>query len=237
MQGSASGDFEHGYVQRLYRTDSNLSSDFPFKNGSSNNQMSICLFFSPESDMSWNCLTCKCGGYLPAGYSWGLSIWDDSGTKYVRFWIYYTSSWIDEAIAAVFPNGGAYVNDQWYHVGVTFDRTSKQAYMKLYDITEASATEVSDTFSNTMQLCTTDFSIGAHAPGASRYAFDGNIDELVVFGDILSEAEIDEIRAGTYRVGPAPLTFSSTSALGSYADSGPTGFLTHATALEDNLNA
>ena len=77
---------------------------------------------------------------------------------------------------------------KWYHFGVTFNNTTKDWQVRVWD-DDASTNLVNDsgTASNNMYLGTAPFAIGAqYNSGAMIRPFDGLIDEVVIFDDILT---------------------------------------------------
>ena len=63
------------------------------------------------------------------------------------------------------------------------------------------------TATNNIAITGAPFAIGAwYSGGTPSYHLDGLIDEVVVFSDILTTGEIDQIRQGTYAAVPPTTT-------------------------------
>jgi hypothetical protein len=192
-EGAASAVFNGHVSQGLLREDSSLSSDFPFKYGTSNDQMSLTAWFRLDNLDNWKAIAAKANTGNASLISWGLMWQVLDGRYYLTFYIYYTSDWVSDLLRVEFPNTP--VAGQWYHVGLTYDRATKAAYLKIYDATNDSSNEGNATFTHTMQLSSSaGFSVGNTTNFV--YRWNGNIDEVVVYKEIITEAKIDLIRQG-----------------------------------------
>ena len=205
-QGSACVDLEAGTVSQggayLSILDSSLSSDFPIKASYANTvQLSVCYWFKAES--------------LPSGATnddrKGLfSKWDWAGD---HDYVYNSFLYFDGSNPVVGTskgyNSGAdsessfhstvLQTGRWYHLGTTYDDSTKLVRMRLWDDTAKSVVDVTDTQVQSISLTTEALRVGLWGIYyASRYEFDGLVDEMVVFNDILTADEIDAIRSGTY---------------------------------------
>lgn len=195
-QGSASADFEASNGEYLYRTDANLSAGFPWKSGSSNNQISICGWFQCEANFAAT-------GYLIAKYTSdtnkkSLVLYRSSADQSLRLGIGHTSGATLETTAGLYT----LANGRWYHVGFTIDRSTKAWTLRLWDDTAQSVVaNTSGTWTNTPSLVDAPFVIGANAAATPANFWDGLVDEVVVFNDILAAGEIDQIRQGIYGAG------------------------------------
>lgn len=190
QQGDASGDFD-SLSDRLYCTDGNLDSGFPFKNGESNTVISSTGWFKIDA--------------LPSSAS--RYLWGKWAPSTVRSWLLYITS-SDKHLAIGIDTGGPtevldtgyeIQTGRWYHVGATYSSSTKAWTVRLWDDT-ASSVVYSDggTSTNAAQVSTATWAIGSNISTTA----DGHRDEIVVFNDILTTGEIDQIRAGTYS-GPA----------------------------------
>lgn len=176
-------------------TDAALDSGFPFKSGDTGKKISVCCWFKRDANDA-------------EGQEWLWSKWlqNVANQKSVRGGLY-----TDNAILCVGYNAGASEEDhtlvyeiktgQWYHVGMTYNDSNRSYRIRLWDDTASTVQEATGTFDNNAYVGTADWVVGSYAP-TDLYAWHGQIDELVVFNDILSAAEIDQIRGGTY-TGPA----------------------------------
>ena len=94
----------------------------------------------------------------------------------------------------------------WYHVGATFNNSSKAFQLSIYEDGVGVIHDHSGTATDNISITSGGFAIGATFDSGTPYRhFDGWIDEVVVFSDILTPGEIDQIRSGTYS-GPVPTT-------------------------------
>lgn len=228
-EGSACVDLEFGDNDALYMLDAGADADFPTKNGQPGT-LSLCSWTKIESFANDNM----------AIYSkWGVN----SNKRNVRFGLItatptfacsigYNSGNSEEVVVS----SGTPQLGRWYHLAFTFNNSTRAWQFVVWDDTASSKiVNTSGTATNNMNV-----DDALHMIGVGRYTtgfddyWDGKIDELVVFKNILSTSEIDQIRAGTF--GSPALTFSGSDNLGGYADS-LSGRLTYAVSLEDDLNA
>ena len=183
-EGGASVDYDGG--DRHYRNDGDLSADFPCKNGSTNKTFSICMWFKLDSLANWRAI---CSKYVSGnGNSFVLNT-DASGN--VQIWLYTGTS------AEVYTFGTTITTSIWYHATFIYEDTGKTWRIRIWDDNAGALLGVDATGTGTknIYLVNTPFRIGSLA--TTSY-FDGLIDELVVFNDILSVEEIDLIRTGTF---------------------------------------
>jgi len=88
---------------------------------------------------------------------------------------------------------------RWYHLGCTYDDGTKAVRMRLWDDTAQTVVETTGTQAQAIYLSTEPLYVGALQSSSVQYhEFDGLLDEMVLFNDILTADEIDAIRAGTY---------------------------------------
>ena len=194
-QGLCSANFESGSSQYFDITDADLDSSFPLKNGGTDKKISICCWIRPESWGVYTTIVSKYG--------------NDANTR--SFWLYVYGGFVYLRISKDGAGGGsletinhasALTVDQWYHIGVIYDVAAKTVKIRIYDDTAGAilGTDKEHTFTNECYIGIAPFEIG-HIASASapRYA-DGNMDEIVIFNDLLTYDEIDEIRSGTYGI-------------------------------------
>ena len=194
QEGGASADFEVDNSQSLSISDANLDSGFPLKSRESNGDISITFWYKKESNNS---------------YAGLFSKWD-TGAGARSFYIRDHSTKLDFYIGTNSGTGYELLNNslstsagRWYHVGATFNNTTKAWKLRVWDDTAGSvALDTGGTAANNIAITSAAVGIGAsHNSGTPERYFDGLIDEVVVFSDILTTGEIDQIRQGTY---PAP---------------------------------
>jgi len=192
----ASALFESANKDAMKILDGALPAGFPFKSGGSN-KWSVCSWFyivsldlSPDGQ---NIILAKQNATDTDGPMIGLY-----RSGYLR---YYHSNYLGTDLLPV-------VTGRWYHFGLTYDGSTGgpnyPLYCKLWDDTALSAVEYDNpTFpsligngGNAKPL-----SIGMRsyfdADWEEDYSFDGNIDAMRIYTDILTEAEIDADRLAT----------------------------------------
>ena len=208
QEGGACGNFEAtDPADYLTITDTNLDAGFPLKNGDTNKKISVCGFVKIESFASNPAYWWAKYEAVNGGRSLGLKIGGD-GTIGVNKG--YSNGNVYDNILTTF---GAISAGVWYHIGFTYDDATRRWNFRVWNMnTNSLHGDQGNTAANTIYVNTTLVAIGARS-GLTRGFFDGMIDEVVVFDDILTSAEIDQIRAGTYGAGTA-FTHEVSDALG-----------------------
>jgi hypothetical protein len=190
-EGSACAEFAGGATQQhLKILDADLDSGFPLKSGDTTKKISVCAWF--KSDTS--------------AYETVFSSRDYDNLNSFSFTFHGTHNlaigYNSGADSEVLSSGTTINTGTWYHVGFTFDNADKSWKLIVWnDSTGSKVIDASGTATNNISATTAPFAIGClFSSGALSQGFDGLIDEVVVFKDILTESEIDAIRAGTYNV-------------------------------------
>lgn len=169
---------------RLYISDANLSSGFPTKNGESNKSFSICFWIN-----TWDSLVAH---PFYKGNSWRVFTYPTTDATHKRM------SW------KIYDSGGGYSflihnswmgENKWYHVGMTFDGNNGPNFayrIRIFDYTAGTilGTDKVGTTTHNLYLYNADLSIG--------YQCDVNMDEVVIFDEIISTDQIDAIRQGIF---------------------------------------
>ena len=194
-EGSASADFVSGNGEYFSITDTDLDPGFPFRagDGTPGDDISICFWL--KADIIGN------SDYLFAKYDIGLSK--------RTFAILFNENKIRVAIghsggtlAQNHDFGTNAVTGKWYHVGVTFqngDSDASSVRIRIWDDNAGTQLGTDYTTSSAKTINIEDAALCiADREGDADKLYDGHKDELVVFKDILSAAEIDKIRAGIY---------------------------------------
>jgi len=187
-EGSYAADFEKDNAQWGSRPDSQLDAGFPLKSGDTIKKISVCFWIKPESNVT--------GAYVIAKY-------DTNGRR--SFAIIRDYSWLKlycgynngDSVETI-DTGYQINNGEWYHVGVSVDGINKKAYIRIFRASNSTVTEYYKTFTNQLHVEDADFTIGARHDGNSTYAYDGLLDEVVIFNDLVTAIDIDAIRSGTY---------------------------------------
>jgi hypothetical protein len=207
-EGSYAADFEKDNAQWASRPDSQLDAGFPLKSGDTTKKISVCFWIKPESNVI--------GAYVIAKY-------DTNGRRsfaiirdnfYMKLYCGYNNGDSAETI----DTGYSINNGEWYHVGVSVDGVNKTAYIRIFRASNSTVTEYYKTFTNELNVEDADFTIGARHDGNSTYAYDGLLDEVVVFNDLVTAFEIDAIRSGTYTYPMAQARVEAAGAQVAYTD-------------------
>lgn len=192
-EGAASADFEVGSTQYFDIADSDLDAGFPLKNGDANKKISICSWFQMES------LSTTLGLYSKYDITLNTrSLFirvNTNGTFQINMG--YNGGVGGEDIY----NAGSLVAGRFYHYGFTFQDSDKAWKVVVWDDTGGSKViDASGTTTNNINVGDAPVAIGLtyYDNTTPISSFDGEIDEVPVFKDILTTGEIDEIRSGTY---------------------------------------
>ncbi|UCD51452.1 MAG: pre-peptidase C-terminal domain-containing protein [Phycisphaerales bacterium] len=195
-EGDTSAHFRSSESDWMSIDDGDLSADFPTKSGDSNVDMSICFWVKPNS-VSWeNSIISK---YLIAT--------DD------RSWrIYMSNVGLSTGILKVAlgtGSGGDFNNyvfdgqdqilhvDHWYHVAFTYTDSDKGFHIRVWDGTD-NVLVFDATGTAVWPMAVTDAPVVlGQLPLEGRY-FNGWLDEVVIFNDVLTTDEIDQIRQQNY---------------------------------------
>ena len=194
-EGSASGDFEANQSDWMSVDDDDLSSNFPTRSGDSQVEMSICFWMKVESFAWENTIISK---YLIATDA--------------RSWRIFVSNTLTggELKVGLGRSGGSNFNtyvfdapdqelstNRWYHVAFTYRDSDRGYRVRVWDDT-AGALRIDATGTANYRMSVTDAPvILGDLPLEARY-YDGLLDEVVVFKDVLTSAEIDQVRQGIY---------------------------------------
>jgi len=180
-----------------------LSADFPYKTDRANDEFTIC-FWMKHHDV-WNAAGASWEDeywsksylfrkYVSSYVHFGLHMewWDDGDVKGELRFIYYTDEGGNTEQYHKFQN---FVPDKWYHVAVTYKPGEYR--IRVFDNDAAAqlgvdVTGVAGTIKENagyLQL------YQGRTSGTNSTTW---IDEMVVFNRVLSVADIDKVRAGTY---------------------------------------
>ena len=182
----------------LYRADADLDAGFPFKSGDTTKKITVCGWFRPTSLIAFN-------RWLVSKYRWSdnersFGIFVDDASNAISLSIGYNSGASYEEL----NHASTLIVNTWYHFGITFDDSDKSYRIRIWDDTAGAILGVdkTGTATNNMYAGAAPFAIGK---GESDNALSAQVDEIVVFNDILTAAEIDQIRGGTYGAPTGPI--------------------------------
>ena len=194
--GTGCGSFDIANTESLSITDASLDSSFPLKN-LGDGTFSLTFWFKAGSQSDPRALVTKADLTLEK-YSLVIR---DNANKIEWFHGKNTGT----AFNTVFSSASSLVVGRWYHVGATFDNSTATPAWKfrVWGVTEdALVVDESGNAAKVMSVTTAPFAIGAqYDNGVPVVWYDGLIDEVAFFDDILTTGEIDEIRDETYGSG------------------------------------
>ncbi len=201
-EGAGSADFESGSTQYFDITDANLDAGFPLKNGDSNKKISMSGWFRLESFPVLQVPFSKWDNTLNSR-SFVIQVTQANEFRFLIGTSGGASSEIVYDSAAIQLSTG-----RWYHYGITFQDSDKSWKVVVWDDTGSSKIiNASGNSTNNINIEDAGVAIGSQlSNGVGSFPYDGEIDEIVVFKDILTTGEIDEIRQGVFG---APLAISA----------------------------
>ena len=185
-EGACSGLFIRSESDRMYRSDAGLDAGFPLRSDAATTSFSFTKWIKLTAIGLSQYILCKTGS---AGQR-QMIIMVDSNNK-VNLLVS-----VDGTAWAYYIHASALAANIWYHVAVTHNDADHAYRIRIWDDTAGAILGVDKT-GNTVHpfLSAATFYLGY---SSSTLTLGGNLDEVVVFNDVLSVAEIDEIRAGTY---------------------------------------
>lgn len=190
-EGACCADLELTNAEYFSIADASLDAGFPLKSGDTTKIISLCYWVKAESWAATNVIYAK---------------WESSTSLVFRV----NHDAIGQLFVYIGYNGGISFESKnhasamgvakWYHVGIVLDGPNKTILIRIWDDTAGAilGTDIDTTYTNVIDTEATALRIGAQSYLGYPYYFDGLLDEMVVFKDKLTAAEIDQIRAGTY---------------------------------------
>jgi hypothetical protein len=187
-QGTCCTSLAYASKRYFKIADASLSAGFPLKVGDTVQRVSMGCWFKLAST----------GGNVPniigkntyAGA--GLSIYHNAGSLRV--------AWNGTNLGPTL----ALSTGVWYHMVICADGRARTCYGRLYDSSTGIATSYIWAPPAADLTLTSEWRIGAWSGTDADRTFDGKIDEAFVFSRLLSYAEIDAIRNGSFEYAAAP---------------------------------
>jgi hypothetical protein len=194
-EGVSSGDFESSQKDYFSIADTDLSAKFPFSHTTAPKTVSLAFWMRleslPAADFTFDPFSKVNEGANKFTFA---TMVDSSG--HVGFLIgngtakQYEDAWMTQTCAI----------GKWYHVVVTYRDSDRTYRINVWDA--ATATVIVDktgALITNVVLTNAAVCVGAREDltAAKRY-FDGLLDEMAVFNDVLTSAEIAKIRSETY---------------------------------------
>ena len=205
-QGSASIAYDDASVEYSHRTDANLSAGFPAKSSGGAASFTILWWMRPTGDTNVSYVINKYD--LSDGRSFAVILDDTSGSQTTVARSLSVNHGYDGGGGAgtAFENvcqfGESMTLNNWYWVQYSYDSTERQHRFRIWDDTNSQwlgmVGEVTEVASADMSLVGSDLAIGCRSDGNSARAYDGNIDGLVFYSGIMSDAAAEAIRDGSY---------------------------------------
>ena len=198
QEGAYASYYDIANSEAGYIADGDLSTDFPGKSGTSEQDFTICCwakFGSVPTSGGYTAIIDKLG---TSTRSWNVGVVDDSGTSRIYFGIGYSSG--TQSTRLDFGTGAT--TGVWYHIGAVYTASDNSMRLRVWDDNAGAllGSNATGTAGGDMSPDTEYIRVGKSAAGGLYY--DGWIDELVIFkGEALSDADIDAIRDGTYGAG------------------------------------
>jgi hypothetical protein len=185
----------------FFRIDADLSSGFPFKLGTSNLKLSIAVWVRPTVIPGlgdYDNICAKWYAFSPYNYSFKLYL--TNGLLY--FGIGYSTGNNAEYTQICTLNQ----SNRFYHIGLALNGITGAWVARVWDELGEIANTYSGTLSNVpVRADAGSFAIAAEGvPSVWGNKFNGQIDELVVFNDLLTADEFDQIRQRIYTTPPGP---------------------------------
>jgi hypothetical protein len=201
-EGAGSGDWESTQSDYMSIADASLSSGFPLKNGDTNKVISICCWIRMESYPTssqgceiyakYNATSQRC---IVLGFASGtnngligLSIGYNSGTSF-------------ESVTHATQLSLA----TWYHITTTFDNSDYSYTLRVKDTNgDTVGTDLEGNMTldvNGISLNTYAVQIGCLSSGGTPvWYYDGRLDEMAIFDDVITATEATQIAQGVYGV-------------------------------------
>jgi len=182
----------------LGRDDADLGIGFPLKASDTVKNISVCFWCKRSSKAEYSV-------FSKSNYATGaiLDIAIANADEKLQILLGYNSGSSYQTIKHGLVMGLA----TWYHVGVTYEDSTKAYRMRVWDDTASICWDTAGTASNNINVEASNISVGSDGDGG--YEFEGLIDEVVIFNDILTVDEIDEIRRGVYGVATVGVQLST----------------------------
>jgi hypothetical protein len=193
-EGRGAAHFENSLNQYQLQGDADLSTGYPGKLGDAVKQITVCFW------VYHHVLT---GGTYYAYYWKGHYAASPNGTI----------CWFLAQLGTIFrfgisADGSSYnqytidpgmVVNRWYHCAMTYNGVTKALHLRVWGQTEQTVTDQWSVTAEAPLIANGPVLIGAgDYSGVPAIYLDGVLDELVVFNTILTSAQIDKVRNGTY---------------------------------------
>jgi len=198
-EGGTSGDTQYGYFRI---DDADLDPGFPLKGGVTTSQFSVAFWMKARTGSTQvtgaGLFTKGAEKTSPYTHSFAIGLYESGGAGTGAIVLNVGTS--DGTNQYKYLAGlDRYIQrEQWYHLAVTYQETSATTQtLKLY-VYDPSDDTVTTWTKDSAKIPVFDgpLALGTIIWHTSR--FDGLLDEVVVFKDVLTATEVNQIRQGTY---------------------------------------
>lgn len=205
-EGDGCGHWVIANTDFMYITDANLTSEFPWKSTDTAKTGSVCFWMKAHTfagDGAENDIFNKWDDDLR---SFGIRILNTSGSYQVRLALGFNGGLTGEFKL----HESSLSLDTWYHITVSYDNSDKSWAIRVRDRsgntvgTDATGTATLD--ANKLSVNTAALAIGTYARFLPGDYFDGLLDEMVVFSDVITADEATRIARGNYPESVYPST-------------------------------
>ena len=191
-EGSSSGSFASANGQYGTIPDAALADGFPLKSGDTNKKISVTFW-------------CYAGTLPVSGGQRGLVTKNKMGKQSFAAALYNSAGATCFIMRIGCSGANTYeghvlsslrvASGKWYHVGMTYQDSDRAWRIRVWDDTAQQVYETTGTGTRAINVKDADFELGRTL--ATNY-WNGYMDEVAVFDDVLTADEIDQIRQGTY---------------------------------------
>jgi uncharacterized membrane protein len=194
-EGASSAEFMAADGDYFSIANASLSPRFPLKTDDKNRNISVSTWFRMASlpDFYQYVGLFTKSDEAAGKTSFAIAVGRDKDGK-VNVWLMVghdggvaNSEWVPHTSAIV-------STDTWYHLGVTYRDSDRSYRIRLSN--GETTTETTGTVAKGISLFDAPVFLG-NITGLN-WALDGQLDEMAVFNDVLTPAEIDQIRQGSY---------------------------------------
>jgi len=190
-QGTSAAFFNQDEIDYLITGVDNLSAGFPLRPNSKNKKISTCFWVRPARISSYHYIL-GMGAQNVDLRSFAVGI-NPTGQLFVQVGYSNGALWETKTHMA-----HVLTVNNWYHIGVTYDDSTRAYRVRVYD--DAAGTllfEETGTFTHNIFTGGTLFKLGDLQGSGGAY-LNGTLDEVALFNDVLTAAEIEKVRLGTF---------------------------------------
>jgi len=191
-QGSYSAVFEKASSQYGIRDDGDLDAGTPGKSGESETAFSVTGWIKPVTLGNWSGILDKFNELLDQR-SW-LVMYNGS-SNVISLYIGYNNG-VDKT---ALHHGTSMSINTWYHMGCVYNAADNSMKIRMHTEAALMGVNATGTAGGNMSPDASPIYMGRHVTSAGTTSdLDAKLDEVVLFKDVLTDGEIDQIWAGTY---------------------------------------